>query len=1512
VSLTLDQIYALVEATPEVELTADSFEEMGPILAALGVDRISVAAPSAGRSAGTVTLTGTVVLLGLTGAAVTMTVTGDLAHQVSLRLALPADWRFPDSFPNLPPSYKRIGPKSKLVSLQPTFLGDLAFTHSVLTVQNYDGDGRPSGLSFDGVLADASMFTWLATALDVPASPTLAGPVVLGKAGVSSLRLALQAGRTSLEVGTFLTLDPVGIHLTTGSATDGSPITLAELDATLAIGTEAPLKVALSAPFHSHVNSMALAAVFPDKEISLASGLAALSELVGGPAGDLTFPPGMNVVGGLYLKEVSTIVDITAGRVQHLQFAVQSDEIWTIAEGISVSGLSLGWLVLSPFSSASRSISASLSGTLAFGAGPNPILFDIAAFSHAGFVIEGALRDGCEIKLIQLVASAIGRSADGLPEIDVTALAISASTTGDFSLDAELAAWGLDIPGVSLSLNRVSGSFQRTSAGSSGSIAALLTLGKVQLWVSAAIPSPGAAFQFAGETYGDAQLIPLGDMADALAQTFKVSLPDALVQWLDAIVLTKVRVAFDDQSGNFAFVARGNLSVLDSQLAIELDIAVTHDPDKDAPNYTAVTTGTVTLGTRQFTLLLQSAAAGSMLAAHYTNSAGDAIDIKSLVAEASASLGAVIPDGIGIDARDVALVVLRPASGTQIAFGLGLDASLDLTDLPLVGEAVPSDAKISVSNLHFTYSSAALDPTAAAALVQAGLSLPAQGIAPGVNVSADLTLAGEKRSILLGVPAATASPAPAPSPAAAAPAAAAPAAAAAVTAPPPSTGAKYFELQKQLGPIDFRRMGVQYSDNVLMFLLDASIQVGPLSFSMDGLGVGSPLTRFDPQFDLAGLGLSYDQPPVEIQGALLKLPGSQLSADTKFQFDGTLVVKAGAYSLAAIGSYAQQNSGDPSLFLFAQAEAPLGGPPAFFITGLMAGFGYNRLLRIPGQDEVLDFPLLQLASATGQDPMAVLSLLENGTAANPKPWITASSGEDWAAIGVEFTSFELVHSKALLIVEFGRDFQATLLGLSTITLPQPTESGHGYVYAELELEAVLKPQEGYFGLTAILSKNSYVLTPDCHLTGGFAFSIWYGPSDHSGEFVLTLGGYHPAFKPPSYFPQVPRLGFNWAVSDHVTVKGDAYFALTSSVAMGGGGLEILFHDGDLQAWFTAQADFLVSWHPFFFVADIDVSIGVSYRVNLLFCHKTISVSVGASVHMWGPPTGGTVHVHLWIVSFSVDFGADESDGADQKLEWNQFKNLLPKAPDIVRITATSGLTGTLDPPEAGSLRIWAVRAGSFSFTTRSAVPASTLAYGDMPAPAASRLSIRPMNLNAAVDSVHQLTLLSESAEGVWTPQPSDGWTLTPQTGTFPDSLWGVPPADFSQIPSVPSANVIADQLTGYAVTAPPAAIGASRGLVGLSELAEELIESPGIVPAAPISAAVAPTAAHLPDAATNGIADIGEIEGGDAAAARQNLFAILTSTGNADPPLRGATNGPLSGLAARAGHLFSDAPMEVA
>ena len=147
-----------------------------------------------------------------------------------------------------------------------------------------------------------------------------------------------------------------------------------------------------------------------------------------------------------------------------------------------------------------------------------------------------------------------------------------------------------------------------------------------------------------------------------------------------------------------------------------------------------------------------------------------------------------------------------------------------------------------------------------------------------------------------------------------------------------------------------------------------------------------------------------------------------------------------------------------------------------------------------------------------------------------------------------------------------------------MTLPPPPSNEKTFAYIELDLEAVLKPAVGFFGLTALLSPNSYVLDPACHLTGGFALYSWFKdapqPGPLSGDVVVTLGGYHPAFKPPSWYPTVPRLGLQWNIPEaNLQIHGGVYFALVPSCVMGGGDLQVVYQDGSLRAWLRAWATF---------------------------------------------------------------------------------------------------------------------------------------------------------------------------------------------------------------------------------------------------------------------------------------------------------------------------------------------------
>ncbi len=639
----------------------------------------------------------------------------------------------------------------------------------------------------------------------------------------------------------------------------------------------------------------------------------------------------------------------------------------------------------------------------------------------------------------------------------------------------------------------------------------------------------------------------------------------------------------------------------------------------------------------------------------------------------------------------------------------------------------------------------------------------------------------------------------------------------------------WFPVQRAFGPLHCQRLGIEWTkpnpDDTLSFLFDGDVVAGGLEVDLHGLAVGIPLKSpgdlSSYHLGLDGLDITYEQGPVEISGGLLEAHVKVDDQDV-IEYNGEALIKASSWAITALGSWASIN-GQPSLFIFAFLNAPIGGPPFFFVTGLSAGFGYNRSFTIPPQDQVQDFPFVAGLS----DPSKV-----GGADAGPsealqtiQKWVQPAQGVNWLAVGVQFTSFKLINSNALVVIEFGRHFQIAILGLSRIKLPQT--GSITYAYVELGLEVIIDPADGFFSATAVITPNSYVIDPDCHLTGGFAFCVWFGNNPHAGDFVLTIGGYHPQFNKPAWYPDEPRLGFNWQVSDQVTIKGGAYFALTPSCIMGGGSLDVEFHSGDLRAWFTAYADFLIQWKPFYYLADIGISIGVSYRLHLLFCTTTIKVELGADLTMWGPPTGGKVHVHLWCVSFTVSFGPSFGQGNDY-LGWGDFQSLLPAngeqtahqnrphamlraaAPgasdsvplkNVVKIVLNAGQT-----PGSTTGR-WLVRADEFVFSIQTAFPltkidfvmpsapeettdrvnstddpsvisvdADELSSKDANAPSCARASdgyyvgVRPMGIICA-NSKLTVTVADEFSVN---QDVKNGWSWNKKTGSVPEAVWGQP------------------------------------------------------------------------------------------------------------------------------------------
>lgn len=597
----------------------------------------------------------------------------------------------------------------------------------------------------------------------------------------------------------------------------------------------------------------------------------------------------------------------------------------------------------------------------------------------------------------------------------------------------------------------------------------------------------------------------------------------------------------------------------------------------------------------------------------------------------------------------------------------------------------------------------------------------------------------------------------------------------------------WVELNKKLGPVFLRRIGAGFEQGVIRISLDADMTVSILTLSVMGLYLGiKPGKTFAFSGGLKGLAITVRKPPLFISGGLYVAKPWTL-------FNGQITVRYGKFGFLALGSYGQSESGRPSFFAYLMLSYPLGGPPCFYITGICAGFGVNRKIHIPEVKKVRDFPLVAAAGGGGalkpeSSPAQALSVLSDA--------IEPQDGVHFLTAGIRFTSFGMVESVVIVNVEFGTRFELSLLGTSEISLPP--KAADPLVYGCLNLRAVFCPDDGILMMEGAMSEDSYLFSRAARITGGFAFYSWFR-GDHAGDFVLSVGGYHPKFR-RRHYPAVDRVGLNWIISGNLDLKGEAYFALTSNCLMAGGRLELNYHTGKLKAWCYAYADFLVQWKPFHYDIAVGVSVGASYRLDLGLIHHTFRVELGANLHLWGPEFSGTARISWHIISFTIHFHAGNKN-APPKLGWTEFRDgFLPK-PDggvkggiqgekLARLTVCRGELGVKrSRPEktAQERSIYYIDVAQFEAQIESALPLSFLKVnGEEKEGRERNLGIVPMGIKALEDTLEIfLYRLGENGEGI--PVPIDGDVVYKQ---LPRALWDTRQPDMND-------GMLQDVMTGY-------------------------------------------------------------------------------------------------------------------
>ncbi|MFT5758697.1 MAG: hypothetical protein ACI9LM_003445 [Alteromonadaceae bacterium] len=669
---------------------------------------------------------------------------------------------------------------------------------------------------------------------------------------------------------------------------------------------------------------------------------------------------------------------------------------------------------------------------------------------------------------------------------------------------------------------------------------------------------------------------------------------------------------------------------------------------------------------------------------------------KTFVQAISTNTAEFLPEGLEIEVKDVVFATSKNRGTSKLIFAMSFGKELSLAKLPFIGDKFPKDQMMGVDGFQFIVSSADCAEWEVQAinqmLAEDTMTLP-QVLSAGMNFSADVQISGMKEQLCL---AATEEKYNSPEQVISG--------STELVSATPSVQereitqlgmTKWISVNKNLGALTIKRVGARYYNKKFHLMLDTKLKMGAMTLTLDGVSAGSKIRPFKPEFNLDGIGLSYKKGLTQVSGALLRN-----AIDDSYQ--GMALIKTASMTISALGAYKNIN-GVPSVFVYGVVSRAVGvGPPWFHVTGMAAGFGYNRSIKVPDVKDIEKFPLV--AVATGEksysdDPLTALRSMQSH--------IPTSVGDMCLAFGIKFTTFKQINSFALMILNLTGKVKLDVIGISKLRLPS---KGKPLAEIAMAYKATYDFYENVLKVDGALTPSSYIIDKKCKLSGGFAFYTWAaGP--HAGDFVLSMGGYHPSFKKPAHYPSVPRLALHWKINQYLNVTGSMYYAMVPSGMMAGGRLEALFSfkkstkfdfkllgvkvagvslSGEVRASFVVAADFIIAWMPYAYEAALKVGIGIKVKfkgsayVNLAFktvrksVSKSFNLNISTGVRIWGPEFAGIAHVDWKIVSFDIKFG-NQSKSAPEPLSWNGFKEaFLPPANEILSVAINDGLLKTLN------------------------------------------------------------------------------------------------------------------------------------------------------------------------------------------------------------------------------------------
>ncbi len=620
----------------------------------------------------------------------------------------------------------------------------------------------------------------------------------------------------------------------------------------------------------------------------------------------------------------------------------------------------------------------------------------------------------------------------------------------------------------------------------------------------------------------------------------------------------------------------------------------------------------------------------------------------------------------------------------------------------------------------------------------------------------------------------------------------------------------------------------QNGNKSVLLKLSARLAISRFSFEVIGLNVGLNINHYletikayskkkesDPlklltglfkgtSFGIQGLALQYKSPAFSIYGGFYR----EKSAKSE-EYNGLLTIKLQKIEIIALGSYVKQSTYS-SLFAFGYLGLTIPLHPAFEIKGFALGLGLNREFKLPPISEIENFPLIQIVQNNGPRPgegiKEIFSRLNH--------YIPPKEGAYVIMIGLRFQSFKIIDTIAIIALNIENGLVFNMLGLSVMEVPEVYKIKFAF-----SLQADFN--SGFVIARGEITEESYLIFKEVKLQGSFVFAIWFSES-LKGDFLFTIGGYHPNFNAPKHYPssgELYRLGFSLR-RGNLSAALQMYFALTPQAIMFGligrlnytldlsKNVTIDYWIGSKTFTFTIgveveiklEAHFIIFWKPFSYKADLELLFNVRLYADFWFFAININVNLNARLSIWGPDLEGIAYLNVAGYGFTVKFG--NSAIRSTQLTIHEFKKeFIPD--DHLRLNISNGkISKETDKDNDKETAI--VNPKDFVLEVTSQIPITSITLKDTKAITCNTAFGVTYQRDNSKTFTHEVTIEVLYMEGS-VPQVQKGWNIEPVLQNMPKALWSREPLTQNSVLS--GDGLIKNLTTGAVVKFPEVKTG---------------------------------------------------------------------------------------------------------